>query len=236
MIPLLSSSDRRGMEWRLALDDNAEPTIVFQRLEGTPGSTTWGHIRTVTNDPATVGVTRHNNGILILNEKMCRRVLEDEMRRHGSEPGIFTILDFAHQLEAGCHSPEAQPAVAARKLREAFYLLQDMARAINALGELVSFAKLSPEQLRNLKTHLSTIDQRQLAFPVMSLLTPAPVPKQPARSRPISRLQALSIARAAIEIHKDEHPSAKWPSEWIITAIVEASMYSEPSLAEGERE
>ncbi|HKQ65980.1 MAG TPA: hypothetical protein VJZ73_13280 [Methylomirabilota bacterium] len=141
------------------------------------------------------------------------------------------------------HVISTQPMVAGalcRKLREAFYLLQNsgklalmLRQAVDRLmAETPGPASISGSWLEGINAMMATMALQMSAFPIVQVPQKTPddvrewkreVLGQWVGRPPISRAKALEIARSAARAHEGDADSNKWPPEWVVTAIIEAS-------------
>lgn len=85
--PLVVATDTKGWQWRLVLDEakEAHPLVDLQ-LYGDVHVVGWVHIKHVTANLGDVGILRHGQGVIVLDEPKARKALEREMASQGAEP------------------------------------------------------------------------------------------------------------------------------------------------------
>jgi hypothetical protein len=154
------------------------------------------------------------------------------------------ILEFSYRLEAAASNSRDARAIAARKIREAFYILQDVKNG----GRLSGFAApgLNEALARRCLDFLIVecpADDLPMVTVEVSAVTGADVDAGPIRAgrlvaeagrqrRPVARDRAIEIARRSAAQHTGEQPYLpKTPLEaldfqphtWVLAAIRAAS-------------
>lgn len=214
--------------WRLAFDDiQAGGVVVLERTKiSSFGTELWVHVKTATTAPAEFGVASRGRGVIVLDEQLCRAKLMDQLKLFGifdtdaTPPAIPTpthrtfrnLLELVADLE---RSPLTTHTTmeSARKLREAFYLLQDVAKLLAAL-------KVRNPDAHSADTLSSWIEvalHRCSVFPLMDTKTPGSraIPEWTERP-PMTREAAIDVARKHAHI-------VDYIEDWVIDAIIEAS-------------
>lgn len=325
-IHVVAVADANGSQWRLALDEHDETSVVVLEVAYRNAPTDWIRIKDITSDPTEVGIEKHR-GLMQVSPRRVLEVLEKFMAECGAkrkpvdliegmatmqtlsgfedspsveEPAIeghhrVNLLEYLIGVEAAAAmatrglwrpatrtslatvldavvtnapsdpvaesmSPEdmghvlaTQPLCASamvRKLREAFYLLQDLAKAAQAArGELDNLA--APQERTEeyaarvdmFDRWMTALSERCAAFVTIQVpdytpgagprLADAPAAKDVPREL-LVRLARTEAFRSGytgehdyLPKHADEADSFQ-PHEWIIRAMNAAVAAAQP--------
>lgn len=160
-------------------------------------------------------------------------------------PGNLALVTLGMSPQDQAHVVATQPLVIGalcRKLRQAFYLLRDtvqlqllMRQTIEAMLRRMVGGGSQDEiaacaDLPMIDTLLAGSSARVADFPIIQIPTRSSASATshehggPSKiDTGITRARALEIAFAAAGAHSKDPDSNKWPPEWVITAIIEAS-------------
>jgi hypothetical protein len=179
-IPLVNCVSEDGTTWRLALDRVGGFIELQYRSDVLPGPASWSNAGRRCK-PFEAGVTSpRSDSVVILDEARAMAQLRKLIKDVGARPRPESVLEFCEKLDA-MTSENNMPRNAARKLREAWHLMEDLAKAVRELSGRVDLRKGQMVSLDDIDAHnrragwLATIAKRVAAFPSM-----APVSHPPA--------------------------------------------------------
>lgn len=208
-IELVRVVDMNGSLWRVVLDEVEEAFFLqcayvdgwgwceVDKFNGSPGCRD------------RIGIVNRSRGVMILDDKKARAWLVDAMSHRGAQPAPNTIseglasldappsapprqpfvpnhrtrnlIEFLTELESGppAMTPKELAAALSSKLREAFYLLQDLSKAaLAARGELdqLSNPRTRPEQYKAridmFDRWMASLGERCAIFPLIQIPEP----------------------------------------------------------------
>lgn len=206
-IELVRVVDMNGSIWRLVLDEVEEAFVLQCAYVDGWGWCDVDKFNGSESRRDHIGIVNRSRGVMILDDKKARAWLVEAMSHRGAQPAPTTIseglasldalpsatprepftpnhrtrnlIEFLVEFESGPPASGPIAGVLASKLREAFYLLQDLSKAaLAARGELdqLSNPRTRPEQYKAridmFDRWMASLGERCAIFPLIQLPEP----------------------------------------------------------------